>query len=135
MLFVSEPARPHRSSGSSPLAIPQSRTKTFGDAAFSHYAPGLWNSLPKDLRGATNVDNIKCKLKTYLSSLAFMQGFYFLFPILSSFLFVVFLFLYLWIYFYYTPILTLFHYLLSPIYFTLLIFLIYNLTSILIFFY
>lgn len=37
--------------GSSPLAVPQSKTTTSGDA-FSRYAPKLWNSQSEDLRGA-----------------------------------------------------------------------------------
>ena len=72
MLLVYEPGRPLRSSGSSLLVVPQSRTKTFGDAAFSHYAPSCWNKLPEELRGAENIDIFKRKLKTHLFSLAFM---------------------------------------------------------------
>lgn len=42
MLLVYEPGKPLRSSGSSPLAVPQSRTKTLGAAAFSHYTQRLF---------------------------------------------------------------------------------------------
>ncbi|KAF7659130.1 hypothetical protein LDENG_00002730, partial [Lucifuga dentata] len=51
---------------------PKSRTETFGDTAFSHYAPSRWNNLPEALRGAENIDIFKRRLKTHLFSLAFM---------------------------------------------------------------
>ena len=63
MLLVNEPGRPLRSSGSSLLVVPQSRTKTSGDASFSLYAPSRWNNLPEELRGAENIDIFKRKLK------------------------------------------------------------------------
>lgn len=50
--YRNERGRPHRSSGSFLLAVPQSRTKTFGDAAVSRSTPSRWNRLPGDLRGA-----------------------------------------------------------------------------------
>ncbi len=69
MLLVYEPGRRLKSTGSSLLAVLQSRTRTFGDAAFSRYAPNRWNSLPEDLRGAENIAIFKSKLKTHLCSL------------------------------------------------------------------
>ncbi|KAF7648350.1 hypothetical protein LDENG_00158150, partial [Lucifuga dentata] len=50
MLSIYEPVRPLRSSCTLFLTVPKSRTKTFGDAAFSHYAPSRWNSLPEELK-------------------------------------------------------------------------------------
>ncbi|KAF7668554.1 hypothetical protein LDENG_00004970, partial [Lucifuga dentata] len=75
MLSVHEPVRPLRSSYSLFLTVPKSRTKTFGDAAFSCYTPSRWNSLPEDLRGAENIDIFKHRLKIHLFSLAFMSCF------------------------------------------------------------
>lgn len=66
MLLFHEPGRRLRSSGSSLLAVPRIRTKTFADAPFSRYALSCWNSLPEDLRGAENIDTFKHKLKTHL---------------------------------------------------------------------
>ncbi|KAF7658336.1 hypothetical protein LDENG_00014250, partial [Lucifuga dentata] len=70
--WLPEPVTPLRSSCTLFLTVPKSRTKTFGDAAFSRYALSRWDSLPEDLRGAENIDIFKCKLKTHLFSLAFM---------------------------------------------------------------
>ena len=50
------PSRSLRSSGTDLLTIPKPRTKRHGEAAFSYYDPSLWNSLPKNLRGAETVD-------------------------------------------------------------------------------
>lgn len=55
MPVVYEPGGPRRSSGSSLLAVPQSRTNTSGGSASSHCAPSCWNSLPEDPRGAGNI--------------------------------------------------------------------------------
>ena len=60
------PNRPLRSAGTERLLVPQARTKTYGEASFSHYAPKLWNTLPEDLRKASSVDTFKRELKTYL---------------------------------------------------------------------
>ena len=40
------PSRSLSSSGTGLLTIPMPRTKRHGEAAFSYYAPSLWNSLP-----------------------------------------------------------------------------------------
>ena len=48
------------------LQMPKSRTKMYGDRAFSVAAPRLWNSLPVPLRLEKNYDAFKKKLKTYL---------------------------------------------------------------------
>ncbi|KAF7664579.1 hypothetical protein LDENG_00169610 [Lucifuga dentata] len=72
MLSIHEPVRPLRSSFTLFLTVPKSRTKTFGDAAFSRFAPSRWDSLPEDLRGAENIDIFNHRLKTHLFSLDFM---------------------------------------------------------------
>ncbi len=56
MLLVHEPGRALTPFGSSLLVVPHSRTKTFGDAAFSHCESKHWNSLLEDQRGAGNID-------------------------------------------------------------------------------
>ena len=68
------PGRALRSSSEGLLQTPQTmpQTKTFGEAAFSYYAPALWNSLPRDLRMSGSVDIFKRHLKTHFFSIAFM---------------------------------------------------------------
>ena len=44
MLLSYQPSRVLRSSGTGLLIIPRVKTKTYGEAAFSHYGPRLWNS-------------------------------------------------------------------------------------------
>ncbi len=56
LLLPYRPSRILRSSGTGLLSIPKARTKTHGEAAFSHYGPHLWNSLPESLRTAETVD-------------------------------------------------------------------------------
>ena len=55
-----------RSSEENLLAIPQSRTKTYGDRAYSVAAPKLWNVLPEELRFINELGHFKRQLKTHL---------------------------------------------------------------------
>ena len=41
------------------LKDPRSRTKTYGDRAFSNIAQRLWNSIPNDIRNITNIQTLK----------------------------------------------------------------------------
>jgi hypothetical protein len=41
------------------------------DRSFQVAAPILWNALPGDIRGITNLDSFKRSLKTYLFKIAF----------------------------------------------------------------
>ena len=43
-------------------------TSSFGQRAFSYYAPRLWNALPSNLRSIELLSEFKTKLKTYLFS-------------------------------------------------------------------
>ena len=60
-----------RSSDCLVLTVPRSHTSSFGDRAFSVYAPRLWNTLPKSLRSAPTLSSFKSLLKTYLFRKAF----------------------------------------------------------------
>ena len=60
-----------RSSNENFLAIPQSRTKSYGDRAFSVAAPKLWNGLPEELRFINELEHFKRKLKTHLFNSAY----------------------------------------------------------------
>src|SRR4029434_5668351 len=50
------PSRSLRSSGTELLTVPKVRIKRHGEAAFSFYAPSLWNTLPEYLRMAVTVE-------------------------------------------------------------------------------
>lgn len=63
--------RPLRSAGANYLAIPQSRTKTYGDRAFSVSAPTFWNGLPDELRECHEIEPFKRHLKTFLFNSAY----------------------------------------------------------------
>ena len=55
-----------RSTNKRLLNIPKTRTKMYGDRAFSAIAPRLWNELPQSLRGECNFNVFKRNLKTHL---------------------------------------------------------------------
>lgn len=63
--------RKTRSSEANFLQIPDTRTKTFGDRAFSWAAPTLWNKLPVKLRKMDNLEGFKSAIKTVLFSSAY----------------------------------------------------------------
>ena len=65
------PGRELRSSSSFLLKTTNCRVK-YGERAFSHAGPSLWNSLPLDIRSAPNMYTFKKKLKTHL----FCQAYY-----------------------------------------------------------
>ena len=71
LLLSYQPSRTLRSSGTGLLIVPKVRTKTHGEAAFSHYGPQLWNSLPENIRTAETVDIFERRLKTHLFNLVF----------------------------------------------------------------
>ena len=71
MLQNYTPGRVLRSSGTKLLVIPGTRTKKHGKAAFSAYAPSLWNSLPVNLRMSQTLTSFKRGLKSHLFSLAY----------------------------------------------------------------
>ncbi|KAK0140290.1 hypothetical protein N1851_022732 [Merluccius polli] len=62
------PPPPTCLTSSSPTAPP---IKTFGDRAFSHTAPRLWNSLPQPVRDSPSLLTFKSRLKTFLFSQAY----------------------------------------------------------------
>ena len=64
MLSRYTPSRSLRSPDTELLTVPKARTKTHGEAAFSFYAPSLWNTLPEDLGTAKTVETFKRDPKT-----------------------------------------------------------------------
>ena len=61
-----QPGRSLRSVHSGQLSVPRTKLCTYGDRAFLHAAPVLWNSLPPGTRGAESLAVFKTKLKTFL---------------------------------------------------------------------
>jgi hypothetical protein len=55
-----------RSSSTQKLVVPSSRTKTYGDRAFSVYFAYLWNNLPSTIFSSQSVSIFKNRLKTHL---------------------------------------------------------------------
>ena len=53
--------------------IPRSRTKTYGDIAFSVAGPRLWNELSLDIWTISDVNAYKRSLKTYLFRQAYLE--------------------------------------------------------------
>ena len=60
-----------RSSAKSRLVVPKVNCSTFGDRAFAHAAPVLWNSLPLIIRTSSSLPIFKKQLKTFLFKKAF----------------------------------------------------------------
>jgi hypothetical protein len=65
------PSRTLRSSQSFLLKESKSRTKSYGDRAFKHAAPKLWNKLPLSIRQCDTLSALKSKLKQHL----FQEGY------------------------------------------------------------
>lgn len=65
------PSRNLRSVDSQALIVPKSRLKNYGDRAFVHCAPVLWNRMPIELKLETDVGCFKKSLKTYLFKRAY----------------------------------------------------------------
>jgi len=55
-----------RSSSKTLLTVPRTKKVSFGDRAFSCYAPKLWNTLPSSIQDSQSLSIFKSKLKTYL---------------------------------------------------------------------
>ena len=67
-LIMYRPTRSLRSSNSLFLQVPRT-VHSWGDNAFSHMGPTLWNRLPISLRNAPTLQTFKQHLKTYLFDL------------------------------------------------------------------
>lgn len=65
------PPRALRSASLYQLSVPASRLKSYGNRAFSVFAPRLWNSLPLSIRSAQSLGQFRSLLKTHLFSTAF----------------------------------------------------------------
>ncbi len=61
-----EDRRTSRSSQLSLLVVPRTKCVTFGDRAFSVYAPREWNKLPLSIRTLDSIEKFKTALKTHL---------------------------------------------------------------------
>ena len=80
LLRLYQPTRTLRSSNSGLLQIPLSK-KSWGERAFAHAGPALWNSLPQELKDLNSSTSFKCNLKTHLFNLAFWRQIFFLYGV------------------------------------------------------
>lgn len=71
LLKTSVPERCLRSQNNNNLVIPRTKLKKYGDRAFAHAGPTLWNELPINLKKAKSVQAFKKLLKTYLFKKAY----------------------------------------------------------------
>ena len=71
LVCFKQTTRSLRSANKMLLVIPKTRTKMYGDRAFSAIAPRLWNELPQSLREDNNLSKFKKCLKTYLFKKAY----------------------------------------------------------------
>lgn len=55
-----------RSSSTANLAVPRTRTKTYGSISFASAAPLIWNALPPSIQTCNSLTNFKSSLKTHL---------------------------------------------------------------------
>ena len=68
LLKIKSSSRSLRSSHMDYLVQPVSKTKTYGDRAFSVYAPKLWNSIPFSIHKSSSVTIFKKNIKTFIFS-------------------------------------------------------------------
>ena len=66
LLSIKQCRYPLRSATSTLLIVPRSRTTHYGDRAFEHFAPLLWNKLPNEIRGITCLKTFQAKIKELL---------------------------------------------------------------------
>jgi exonuclease III len=71
LLTISNKERCLRSNSRFMLSIPKTSTVKYGDSAFSHAAPYLWNKLPDHCRMAKSLADFKSSLKSHLFQQAF----------------------------------------------------------------
>ena len=71
LLNVYVPTRNLRSMHSFTLVVPKTRLKYYGDRAFCHCGPVLWNGLPHVLRSEPDINVFKGMLKTFLFKRAY----------------------------------------------------------------
>ena len=68
LIHVHKSNRNLRSVSQYNLKVPKTRLKTYGDRAFSHIAPVLWNKLPEGIKRSQTLESFKSQLKTHLFS-------------------------------------------------------------------
>ena len=74
LLHPYKPSRDLRSGNKGLLEIPSTKLKSFGDRAFSVYAPKLWNLLPIHLKQAPSLSVFKKLLKQHLFEKCYNQN-------------------------------------------------------------
>ena len=66
LLQLYQPQRNLRSSSKLLFTVPTVNTVTYGERAFSFFAPILWNNLPDPIKNTTSLSSFKSALKTFL---------------------------------------------------------------------
>ncbi len=67
------PARSLRSSSRLTLVVPHANTLSYGERAFSRFAPSKFNKLPETLKSSATFEAFKSGLKTHLFKIAYPQ--------------------------------------------------------------
>ena len=60
-----------RADGNNDLSVPRIKKTTFGGRSFAYTGATLWNSLPRELKLCSNLNQFKKHLKTYLFTKAY----------------------------------------------------------------
>ena len=71
LLQLYTPQRTLRSSDKNLLKVPRMKRVSFGDRAFCHLAPVLWNSVPSSIRNIKTIELFRKQLKAHLFRIAF----------------------------------------------------------------
>ena len=71
LLVQNRPHKALRSTSTNKPLVPRTFLKTYGDRAFCHTAPKLWNSLPLHLRLCDSLVSFQAGLKTFVFKRAF----------------------------------------------------------------
>ena len=66
LIVPCNPTRSLRSEMFNILFRPRTNLKTYGERAFTHTGPTVWNSLPEHVKISNSIDAFKKSLKTYL---------------------------------------------------------------------
>ena len=70
-LIKKRPMKRTRADGNNDLSVPRIKKTTFGGRSFAYTGATLWNSLPRELKLCSNLNQFKKDLKTYLFTKAY----------------------------------------------------------------
>ena len=70
-LIKKRPMKRTRVDGNNDLSVPRIKKTMFGGRSFAYTGATLWNSLPRELKLCSNLNQFKKHLKTYLFTKAY----------------------------------------------------------------